>query len=969
MKPVLAFVLALTTAVGAFAQNSKVKGTVIDSLTQQPVEFANVALIPAGSPTPVDGTVCDEKGDFTLSKVPTGRYHVQISFIGFETRTIDITIDGKGKDIDLGKIFISPTPQVLEAVTVEGQKALIEERVDRLVYNAENDVTSRGGDGTDVLKRVPMLSVDLDGNVSLRGSQNILVLINNKPSSIVASSVGDALRQIPAEEIKTVEVITSPSAKYDAEGSAGIINIITKKNTLRGATLSVNSGVGLRGSNLSLSGNLRTGKMGFTLGGYGRSFYNTRGSFENEQLTRVPLEGGTFDETLNVQSADTRNRSLFGNYNLGWDYDIDKKNVLAASVRFGVRNGTTFQDDLLTQRYVNNELTSSSLAENENRSNSNSVDASFSYTHYYDKPQREFSLQSMYSRNTGNSLFENFNLDPLDRSILEKFKNDNDSYNQEITFQADYATPVGSMQLFEFGGKNILRKVYSDFASYRSAGENPYEPATTAGFNNNLNYDQDILAVYLAHTLSLKSGYSFKAGARYEHTTISAYTKTEDNIEIPSYGVLVPSINVSKRLKNNNTLKASYNRRIQRPSIRYLNPNIQRENNLDVTVGNPELSPEYTNNFELSYSTILKGFVLNISGFARMTNDGIQSVRVPEVIEGVSVLKTTYQNIGKDNSYGSSIFLNVSLGNLSLNGGTDIYYSMMDNNNPVDSLRASNEGIVASGRFFGGYELGKGWGAQFFSFYRGREVQLQGTRGGFYMYSLGFRKYFNEKRGSLGFGVENFLQSAMKMRTELESPLLRQSRLNTRYNLSFRVTFSYRLGKMTMEQRPRRTRRSISNDDLKDDRGGDGMQMGGGGEGVPPQGTNGQGGGRQRNAAPTRQTPQTRQNADESRVYEAAGTWKYTLDTPQGGGGTIVIVKTSDGYTGTIRRDRAAQETAVEELKVDGNNISFSFPVNFGGNSATARVKAVVSGDEMQGTLSMGETRTLNLTGKRIAAE
>src|SRR5690606_28265603 len=388
-------------------------------------------------------------------------------------------------------------------------------------------------------------------------------------------------------------------------------------------------------------------------------------------------------------------------------------------------------------------------------------------------------------------------------------------------------TPIGTTQLLEVGAKNILRKVYSDFTSYRAVGDNPYELATTAGFNNNLNYDQGILAGYLAHTLSLKSGYSFKVGARYEHTVISAYTRTEEDIDIPSYGVLVPSINVSKRLKNNNTLKASYNRRLQRPSIRYLNPNIQRDNNLDVTVGNPELAPEYTNNFELGYSTILQGFVLNVTGFARLTNDGIQSVRVPDVIDGVSVLKTTYQNIGKDNAFGTSIFANVSAGKLSLNGGGDVYYTMMDNNNPVDSLRASNEGVVFSGRLFGNYSFGQGWGAQFFSFYRGREVQLQGTQGGFYMYSLGFRKEFNEKRGSVGLAVENFLQSSIKMRTKVESPLVVQSRLNTRNNFSFRVTFNYRIGKMSMEQRPRR-RRTINNDDLKDGGGGDGgMQMGG----------------------------------------------------------------------------------------------------------------------------------------------
>lgn len=968
MKIAFTFFAALFLTAGAYAQgNSKITGTIIDSLTQKPVEFASVALALPRSTTPVDGTVCDDKGQFTLSKVAMGKYQLLISFIGFETRTIEVSIDERNENVDVGRIIISPTPQILEAVTVEGQKALIEERVDRMVYNAENDMTTRGGDATDVLKRVPMLSVDLDGNVSLRGNQNIMVLINNKPSSIVASSVSDALKQIPADEIKSVEVITSPSAKYDAEGSAGIINIITKKNTLHGLTLNINSGIGLRGSNLGLNGNLRTGKMGFSLGGFGRSFYNTTGSFENEQLTRVFQDDGTVDGTLNIQRADTRNRGLFGHYNLGWDYDIDKKNTLAASVRFGVRNNTTFQDGLTTERYFNDALMASTLAENENKGAFNNVDASFNYTHYYDKPQREFSFQSMFSRNTGTSFFENFVLDPNDLSLINRFRNDNDSYNQEVTFQVDYQTPINTNQMVEFGGKNILRKVFSDFTSYQATGDAQYEPSGTAGFNNNLNYDQDILAGYFAYTLSLKSGYSVKAGTRYEHTVISAYSQTEDNIEIPSYGILVPSVNVSKRLKNNNTIKASYNRRIQRPSIRYLNPNIQRENNLDVTVGNPELSPEYTNNFELSYSTLLKGLMLNVSGFARLTNDGIQSVRVPDEIEGLSVIKTTYQNIGLDNAYGTSIFMNVNAGKLSLNGGADVYYAVIDNNNPVDSLRASNEGIVTSGRIFGSYDFTKGWGAQFFSFYRGRQVQLQGTQGGFYMYSLGFRKEFNEKRGSIGLAAENFLQPSMKIRTELESPLLKQTRLNTRNSLSFRVTFSYRIGKMSMDQRPRR-QRSINNDDLKDDGGDGGMQMGGG-EGMSPQGGNGQGGGRQRGATPakqnTRPAAQATPRSDDGTLHNAAGTWTYTIDSPQGGGGTIILTRNGEQYGGTIRRDRAPAEVALQDVRVSGNDITFSYPASFGGNTISVKVKGSISKDAMLGTMTMGEMRTFNLTGKR----
>jgi hypothetical protein len=212
--------------------NSKITGYIIDSAATNAVEYANIALINKDTKKTVDGTMADEKGKFSLAKIATGNYKLLISFIGFESKVVDnITIE-KGKDIDLGVIKMNTLTKMLDGVTVSAEKSLIEEKVDRLVYNAEKDMLAKGGDASDVLKKVPMLSVDLDGNVSLRGTTNIKVLINNKPSTIVASSIADALKMIPADLIKTVEVITSPSAKYDAEGSAGIINIITKKSSI-----------------------------------------------------------------------------------------------------------------------------------------------------------------------------------------------------------------------------------------------------------------------------------------------------------------------------------------------------------------------------------------------------------------------------------------------------------------------------------------------------------------------------------------------------------------------------------------------------------------------------------------------------------------------------------------------------------------------------------------------------------------
>jgi outer membrane receptor for ferrienterochelin and colicin len=955
----LAFACSLT----AMAQgNSKISGTVSDSTSNKPVEFATIALNDPTTNKPIDGTIADEQGRFTISKVPDGNYNLTITFIGFNTKSIPVRVGDK-KEIDLGTISISPVAQVLQAVTVEGERALIEERVDRTIYNAENDQTAKGGDATDVLKRVPLLTVDMDGNVSLRGNQNITVLINNKPSTIVASSVADALKQIPADQIKTVEVITSPSAKYDAEGSAGIINIVTKKNNLQGLTLGVDIGAGNRGSNLGLNGNYRKGKMGFSLGGWGRANYNVKGSFENEQIT---------PNGINIQTAESRNRGMFGNYNFGWDYDINDKNSLAASVRFGVRNHKNFQDNLLAEFYnFDGTLLSSSLRDAVSDNVSNNVDVSLTYTHLYAKPSRELSFQGLYGRNNNNNDFINNQYNATDGSVIARTKNLNDSYNQEATFQVDYQTPISTNQMFEIGGKNIMRKAVSDFTYFSASGsDGEFIMDTDRDLSNNLNYDQNVTAGYLAWTLSTKKGYSLKAGSRYEYTTINAYTQTDDDIEIPSYGVVVPSVNVSKKLKAG-TVKASYNRRIQRPSIRFLNPNIQAANPLNVTIGNPSLDPEYTNNYELGYSTFIKGTTINLTGFYRNTNDGIQSVR--DVIANdptdADTVRTTYQNIGSENAYGTSLFMSVNIGKLTLNGGGDVFYAMLDNNNPDPLYRASNEGWVVNGRLFGSYNLDKGWGLQFFSFGRGRQVQLQGTQGSFYMYSLAIRKEFNEKRGSIGVGFENFAQSNIKIKTNLESPVLTQRSTNIMYNSGVRVNFSYRIGKMSMENRPRRRTRGINNDDLKEgDGGGDGGmgQQGGGQQGGAPQI---QGGGQRPGGAPQQQTPTPPQNTlpkpAEGVVFDAAGTWNFTIDSPQGGTGIIVIKKENDVYSGTIKTERMPNETPFTSVVVKGNDVTLTYSVTFGGNTVPVTIKSMINDKAMQGTMAMGEFRTFNLNGKK----
>ncbi|WP_161891005.1 outer membrane beta-barrel family protein [Pontibacter russatus] len=955
--------LASTNATGATAAVAapatvagSITGTVVDAATQQPVPYATIALVNPTTNQPVDGTMADDKGKFTLEKVASGSYKVAVSFIGYEAKTLDLVISDKNASVDLGKIGISSTAKALNEVVVEGQRAMIEEKVDRTVYNAENDESNKGGDAADVLRKVPMLSVDLDGNVSMRGSQNIKVLINNRPSTITAGSVADALKQIPADMIKSVEVITSPSAKYDAEGSAGIINIVTKKNTLQGGSLSVDTGVGLRGANLGLNGSYRTGKMGFSLGGFGRMGYNTPGSFENEQTTLV-------DGVQNVirQEAETSNNMMFGRYTLGWDYDINEKNYLNGSVQYGVRNWHANQDDLLSQFFQGGSLLSTSLRDVETTDNSGTVDVNLNYTHTFDKPQHEFSVLTQFSRNNRTNDFLNLIYSGDAEAIERRLKNINESFNQESTVQLDYANPIAKNQMVELGVKQITRQVTSDYETLTAGDTGPFEEVA----GNVFNYNQDVTAGYLSYTLTTVNNYSVKAGARYEYTTINAkFKEVEEDVSIPSYGVLVPSINLSKRLKDGNTVKLAYNRRIQRPSLEFLNPNVQNPNQALPTVGNPELDPEYTNNYELSYSTYFKTTSLNFSTFVRNTNNSIQAVRKPM---GDGVLVTTFSNIGQEEAYGGSIFGSINLSNkLTLNGGTDIYYAVLNNNAEDPAQQASNSGVVYNVRAMGNYNLGQGWGIQGFGFYRGSQVQLQGSRGGFGIYSLNLKKDFNEGKGSIGFGAENFLSQTMRMRSELNTPTFSQTSTNVMHNMNFKVNLSYRIGKMT--DGPRRRGKSVNNDDLKG--GGEsgaqagampqaataapqggGMPQGaaprGGATGSAPQGVRPGGAPVQSPAtAPAVEAPATPADttvanpvqADSPQQQNLTGRWKGTV-----GGAELNLDLVADDTTLTGTMQTPMGQTPITDGMVMGDE--FTFNLSFEGNDILH--KGHIAGDRI----------------------
>ncbi len=893
----------------------KITGKVLDDKGGTGVEFATVSLF-LGDKL-VDGTITDDNGKYALNELIDGNYAIEVSFLGYDKIVMENIVIEKERTVNLEDIYLSETTTTLDEVTVTGQRAFIEEKVDRMVYNAEKDNLAKGGDAADVLRKVPLLSVDLEGNVSLRGNSNVQVLINNKPSTIVAANISDALRMLPADMIKTVEVITSPSAKYDAEGSGGIINIITKKNNLEGYYLNVNTAVGLRGSNLGLNGSMRSGKFGMTLGGFGRAFYNDA-ELDMQQLTT--LEGITNSTN---QFSDASDNGLFGRYNLGFDYDIDKTQFLSGGVRYGIRN---FKREELqsTELFSNNQLFNFSLRDIDSKRFSGTADVNLDYLKIID-PGHEFSISTLYSRTDENSNFISDNLN-VDRSLINSIKNLDDNLNQEFTFQTDYIRPIGDKQIFEVGGKGIFRQVNSDFSYQFATNEGIFTPdfSRPAG---TLDYNQNVTAAYTTYTVSTAGKYTFKAGVRWERTFIDAVQDGAD-IDIPDYTNVVPSLNVSKTLKDFTTIKLGYNRRIQRPWLRQLNPNVNLLNNQNIEVGNPNLEPELADNIELGISKPIKNVYLNVSFFGRSTDNAINRVRYPiDSVQGAII--STYENIGKERSLGTNVFANITISNKwTVNGGFDLHYAQLEGQVTGAegiSETARNSGWNYGGRLMSQYKLNKGWTIQAFSFMRGRRVELQGNRGGFGIYSIGLNKDFNDGLGSIGLGAENFLSRGWNVRSELVSPTFSQTSNMLLVNRNFKINFNYRFGKLDA-QKVRKKTRSVSNDDLMGDNDGAGnMQQGG----STPQRNSRRRPEVNRKSKSNNNKEKSDAQAEESlgMAIDFSGKWKGIAQTP-GGEMEQVYHFQIDGtaLTGTIETSRGTQE--LSNGQVDGGR--FSFEVKFG---------------------------------------
>lgn len=815
MKNTLVFAFSLLLSIALQAQmpaggrgrgpsiTGKIEGIVLDTNTGAPVEFGTVVLIETSSGKEINGTITDEKGAFKLQDVKTGIYNLSFSFLGYETKTVSgIQLTPEKPDADVGTIEMAGQGLMLSEVTVTEEAALIENKIDKMVYNAEKDVTAAGGDATDLLRKVPLLSVDLDGNVSLRGSSNIQILINGRPSTLFAENIGEALKMLPSDQIKNVEVITTPTAKYDGEGTAGIINIITKKKSIEGFSGSVGASIGQRSNRANVNLNLARGRFGIGLNAGGYFGWPQDGSFEfyREDITSA----GT---RVLDQTALSRNNYLGSRGSLSAYYDINAYNSINSSVSFG--GGGGFNDNNTQASYSDPGLDISQIYER--LSESTNLRGNYDWTTDYRKKFKNqeqelifaFQISSSQS-NQENTLDQSGN----DATLSQLQSNTNDGVNTEKTFQIDYVHPWSKNVKMETGVKTVIRDIDSDyFSEVFNFETSAYE--TNAFRTDNFTYNQDVWAGYLSFNFKIGDNFGLVTGTRYEKTDIAGDFRDHPNPFSNGYENWLPNVILNHKIGKTSNIKLSYNKRIQRPSLYYINPYTALADPRDISYGNPNLSPELTDQYELGYNSFMKGISINASLYYKNTTDIIENfLRIND--EGISV--TTYQNIGRNQSIGTNLYVSGTIKKkLTLRGSVDIY--TYNGQSTIEGIDLSNQAVLWNGRLNATLELPKELRVEAFGFYRSPTQTLQGSRASWSMFNIGFMKQFN-KRTSLGVNISQPFKKNMEFVNELSGANFFQRSNSIRPFRSVGVNFRHSFGKLDFrQQRNRRSR--INNDDLK----------------------------------------------------------------------------------------------------------------------------------------------------------
>jgi len=830
----------------AAAQNSAVstfqlKGILLDSLTQEGEPYATIRVARKSAPgKPVKMLVSGLDGRFKENMKGTGNFVLTITSVGRNPIVKNFSVKAGQKLVDFGTLYVTDASNELGQVEIVAQKPLVKADIDKIEYNVKDDPDSETNTLLEMLRKVPMVTVDGEDNIKVNGSSSFKVYVNGKPNNMMSNNPTEVLKSMPANTIKHIEVITNPGPKYDAEGVGGILNIVTEGGGFEGYTVTLSGNVSNRGAGGGVFGTVQKGK--FTVSA--RYNYNYNDSPRS-------YSGGTqratdpHSEVANLDyEGSSKGDGSFQSGSMEASYEIDSLNLISASFGlWGGGNSSNGGSNYVGNSPLDNHLLYQYGIGSHSKSSWYSIDGGIDYQRLSPTIKgRMFTLS--YKVNTRPQTSDSYSeydiayghddwTDYLRR--LQDQHNDGSQNTTEHTFQADYTTPIGEMHTIESGVKYILRNNSSDNDRYLRTSADNADYVFDDEYSTHYRHQNDIIAAYLGYGLKWKK-LSGRLGVRYEHTIEDVkYLLGRGDDFRKNYDDVVPSASLGWKLTDLSNLRVGYNMRIYRPGIWYLNPYLDDSNPSSISQGNPELDSEHSHAFDLSYSNFTPKFNINLSARYSFTNNSIQSVTslvseddIPDFSEdkktGKDVLYTTYQNIGKSRNLNLSAYVNWNA-----TKDTRIYANLFGG---YTSLKGA-EGLENDGwnlfAFGGAQQTFKhDWRLSVNVFGETPWIMLQGKGSSFFSYSVNLNKSFLNRRLSLSAFASNFFQKYNKFESHIEGQGFLQDSWNKYPQMRFGFSVSYRIGELKASVK--KAARTITNDDVKSGGSSTGAGGGAGGE-------------------------------------------------------------------------------------------------------------------------------------------
>ncbi len=723
----------------------KVTGQVLDAQNGEPLEYVTTALLSQKDSTVVGGAVTD------VSATRRGRFILQIQYISYKSRFIGgIRLNREQMAKDVGTISLEPDTEILDEVVVEGEKSTMTMTLDKRVFNVGKDLTNAGRTAADLLDNIPSVSVDVEGNVSLRGSQNVRILVDGKPSGLIGISTADGLRQLQSNMIERVEVVTNPSARYDAEGSAGIINIILKKEKREGFNGTFNATVG-HPENYGGSFNLNYRKKWMNLfASYGVNYRKNPGGGKTFQ-TFFP------GDTLYFTDRDRKHvrGGWSNNLRFGSDFFLNSKNTITVAALYRVSDEDN-RSDLLYQDFDKNMnlLYITDRYDNEQEIDKNS-EYSINYTKTFSKKGQKLSADIQYR---DNNEIEQSDINEVTRSVEdgaqkpELFQRSlNDEFDRGWLIQADYEHPLGKNGKLELGVRNSIRRIGNDYLVEEQNENGDWE--NLEDFSNDFNYDENIYASYVMFGNKMNK-LSYQLGVRMEITDIRTELEQTNEVNNKNYTDLFPSVHLTYGLKKEKSFQASYSRRVRRPRFRSLNPFSSFTDARNIRAGNPDLDPTYTDSYEFGVLQNWKKASLYYAVYYRYSTDVVS--RITTVEDGITY--TRPENIGSKDDIGLEITYSNEFNSwLRINGTANFYHSAYDAFANGEDL--STETTTFFTRVMSQIKIKKEWDFQTTLNYRAPQEVPQGRRQSYFVVDMGLSKDIVKGKGTLTLSIRDLFNT------------------------------------------------------------------------------------------------------------------------------------------------------------------------------------------------------------------